>query len=125
MSDFLFAPLRPYFCAALAKRWKVQFRQGFAYFNNKVDSRRHLFIGTAIYYVYYIYILYYIYYIYILYIILYIIYILYYNIYYIYILYIYILRRSTTLINKRHMLMRTAVLYKSIHYTLIYILQSG
>ena len=25
---FLFVPLRPLFCAALAKRWKVQFRQG-------------------------------------------------------------------------------------------------
>ena len=25
---FLFVQLRPFFCAALAKRWKVQFRQG-------------------------------------------------------------------------------------------------
>ena len=31
---FSFGPLRPFFCAALAKCWKVQFRQGFAYFNN-------------------------------------------------------------------------------------------
>ena len=38
MSDFSFVPLRPFFCAALAKRWKVQFRQGFAYCNN-VDSQ--------------------------------------------------------------------------------------
>ena len=36
------------FCAALAKRWKVQFRQGFAYFNNNVDSKRHIIIRTAI-----------------------------------------------------------------------------
>ena len=28
VSDFFFVPLRPFFCAALAKRWKVQFRQG-------------------------------------------------------------------------------------------------
>ena len=28
-----------FFYAALAKRWKVQFRQGFAYFNNNVDSK--------------------------------------------------------------------------------------
>ena len=28
--DIYFVPLRPFFCAALAKRWKVQFRQGFA-----------------------------------------------------------------------------------------------
>ena len=26
VSDFLFVPLRPFFYAALAKRWKVQFR---------------------------------------------------------------------------------------------------
>ena len=25
---YLFVPLRPFFCAALMKRWKVQFRQG-------------------------------------------------------------------------------------------------
>ena len=35
---------------ALAKRWKVQFRQGFAYFNNNVDSKRHIIIRTAILY---------------------------------------------------------------------------
>ena len=28
VSDFLFVSLRPFFYAALAKRWKVQFRQG-------------------------------------------------------------------------------------------------
>ena len=39
-----FIPLRPFFYTALAKRWKVQFRQGFAYFNNNVDSRRHIII---------------------------------------------------------------------------------
>ena len=39
MSDFLFVPLRPFFCAALAKRWKVKFRQGFCIFNNYVDSK--------------------------------------------------------------------------------------
>ena len=27
-SDFLFVPLRPFFFAAFAKRWNVQFRQG-------------------------------------------------------------------------------------------------
>ena len=50
MSDFSFMPLRPFFCAAHAKRWKVQFRQGFAYFNNNVDSKRHIIIRTAILY---------------------------------------------------------------------------
>ena len=48
--DHQYATLRPFFCAALAKRWKVQFRQGFAYFNNNVDSKRHIFIRTAILY---------------------------------------------------------------------------
>ena len=47
MSDFSFVPLRPFFYAALAKRWKVQFRQGFAYVNNNVDSKRHIIIRTA------------------------------------------------------------------------------
>ena len=57
MSDFSFVPLRPFFYAALAKRWKVQFRQWFAYFNNNVDSKRHIIIGTAMLYIYiYIYI---------------------------------------------------------------------
>ena len=28
VSDFLFVPLCPFFCASLATRWKVQFRQG-------------------------------------------------------------------------------------------------
>ena len=50
MSDFSFVPLRPFFCAALAKHWKVQFRQGLAYFNNNVDSKRHIIIRTAILY---------------------------------------------------------------------------
>ena len=49
---FSFFPLRPFFCAALAKRWKVQFRQGFAYFNNNVDSKRHIIMRTAILYIY-------------------------------------------------------------------------
>ena len=48
MSYFSFVPLRAFFCAALAKRWKVQFRQGFAYFNNNVDSKRYIIIRTAI-----------------------------------------------------------------------------
>ena len=52
MSDFSFVPFRPFFYAALAKRWKVQFRQGFAYFNNNVDSKRHIIIRTAILYIY-------------------------------------------------------------------------
>ena len=52
MLDFSFVPLRPFFHAALAKRWKVQFRQGFAYFNNNVDSNRHIIIRTAILYIY-------------------------------------------------------------------------
>ena len=47
MSDFSFVPLRSFFYADLAKRWKVQFRQGFAYFNNNVDSKRHMIIRTA------------------------------------------------------------------------------
>ena len=50
MSDFAFVPLRSFFYAALAKRWKVQFRQGFAYFNNNVDSKRHIIIRTAMLY---------------------------------------------------------------------------
>ena len=28
VSDFLFVPLRPFFYAAIAKHWKVQFRNG-------------------------------------------------------------------------------------------------
>ena len=48
MSDFSFVPLRPFFYAALAKRWKVQILQWFAYFNNNVDSKRHIIIRTAI-----------------------------------------------------------------------------
>ena len=39
--DFLFAPLRYFFSATLAKCWKVQFRQGFAQFNN-VDSKNDI-----------------------------------------------------------------------------------
>ena len=50
MSDFSIVPWRPFLCDALAKRWKVQFRQGFAYFNNNVDSKRHIIIRTAILY---------------------------------------------------------------------------
>ena len=52
VSDFSFVQLRPFFYAALAKRWKVKFRQGFAYFNNNVDSKRHIIIRTAILYIY-------------------------------------------------------------------------
>ena len=37
-----FVPLRPFFCAALAKRWKVQFRKGLHKFNN-VDSKTTYF----------------------------------------------------------------------------------
>ena len=42
MSDFSFVPLRPFLCAALAKRWKVQFRKGLHKFNN-VDSKTTYF----------------------------------------------------------------------------------
>ena len=42
MSYFLFIPLRPFFYAALAKRWKVQFRKGLRKFNN-VDSKTTYF----------------------------------------------------------------------------------
>ena len=42
MSDFLFVPLRPFFYAARAKRWKVQFRKGLRKFNN-VDSKTTYF----------------------------------------------------------------------------------
>ena len=31
---FSFVQLRPFLCAALAKRWKVQFRKGLHKFNN-------------------------------------------------------------------------------------------
>ena len=37
VSDFLFVPLRSFFSATLAKRWMVQFRQGFALYND-IDS---------------------------------------------------------------------------------------
>ena len=49
-ANFSFVPLRPFFYAALAKRWKAQIRQGFAYLNNNVDSKRHIVIWTAILY---------------------------------------------------------------------------
>ena len=39
---FFFIPLRPFFYAALAKRWKVQFRKGLRKFNN-VDSKTTCF----------------------------------------------------------------------------------
>ena len=42
VSDFLFVPLRPFFYAALVKRWKVQFRKGLRKFNN-VDSKTTYF----------------------------------------------------------------------------------
>ena len=49
MSDFLFIPLRPFFYAALAKRWKVQFRKSLRKFNN-VDKKkkRHILMRTAV-----------------------------------------------------------------------------
>ena len=50
VSDFSFDPLRPFFYAVLANRWKVKFRQGFAYFNNNVDSNRHIIIRASILY---------------------------------------------------------------------------
>ena len=49
MSYLSFVPLRPFFYAAFAKRWKVKFRQGFTYFNSNVDSMRHISIRTAIF----------------------------------------------------------------------------
>ena len=57
MSDFLFVPLRPFFRAALAKRWKVQFRKGLHIFNI-VDSKTTYFNeNCCIIYIYiYIYI---------------------------------------------------------------------
>ena len=47
MSYFSFVPLRPFLCAALAKRWKVQFRKGLHKFNN-VDSNRHILMKNAV-----------------------------------------------------------------------------
>ena len=47
VSIFSIISLLPFFYAALVKRWNVQFRQGFAYFNNNVDSNRHIIIITA------------------------------------------------------------------------------
>ena len=47
MSDFSFVPLRPFLCAALAKRWKVQFRKGLHKFNN-VDSKKYILMRTAV-----------------------------------------------------------------------------
>ena len=56
MSDFLIVPLRSLFSATLAKRWKVQFRHGFAQFNN-VDSKNDIKITIYItVYIIYIYI---------------------------------------------------------------------
>ena len=42
MSDLSFVPLRPFLCAALAKRWKVQFCKGLHKFNS-VDSKTTYF----------------------------------------------------------------------------------
>ena len=39
---FSIVPLRPFLCAAFAKRWKVQFRKGLHKFNN-VDSKTTYF----------------------------------------------------------------------------------
>ena len=59
---FSIAPLRSFFSATLAKRWKVQFRQGFVQFNN-VDSKTTSNNNIAIYmqymsYIQYIYTVY-------------------------------------------------------------------
>ena len=66
MSDFSFVPLRPFFRAALAKRWKVQFRKGLLKFNI-VDSKTtyfnencYIYIGIYIYIIHIIYIILYI-----------------------------------------------------------------
>ena len=50
MSDFSFVPMRPFFRAAVAKRWKVQFRKGLHKFSN-VDSKTTYFSETAVLYV--------------------------------------------------------------------------
>ena len=57
MSYFLFIPLRPFFYAALAKRWKVQFRKGLRKFNN-VDSKTTYFNENCCIIYIYIYIVY-------------------------------------------------------------------
>ena len=49
---FFICSVASFLLTALAKRWKVQFRQGFAYFNNNVDSKRHIIIRTAILHIY-------------------------------------------------------------------------
>ena len=48
MSDFSFVPLRPFLCAALAKRWKVQFRKGLHKLNNVDLKKRHILMRTAV-----------------------------------------------------------------------------
>ena len=64
MLYFSFVPLRPFFCAALAKRWKVQLRKDLHKFNN-VDSKTTYFNENCciifIYICLYIYIYIYIY----------------------------------------------------------------
>ena len=51
MPDFYFFPLRPFLCAALAKRWKVQFRKGLHKFNNVDKKKRHILMRTAVLYI--------------------------------------------------------------------------
>ena len=52
---FLFVPLRPFFYAALAKRWKVQFRNCVNL--TTLIQKRHILMRTAVLYIYiYIYV---------------------------------------------------------------------
>ena len=52
MSDFLFVPLRTFFCAALAKCWKVQFRRVLHKFSNIDKKKRHTLMRVAVLYIY-------------------------------------------------------------------------
>ena len=52
VSDFLFIPLRPFFYAALAKRWKVQFRKGLRKNLTTLIQKRHILMRTAVLYIY-------------------------------------------------------------------------
>ena len=47
MSDFSFVPLRPFLCAALAKRWKVQFCKGLHTFKTLIQ-KGHIVMRTAV-----------------------------------------------------------------------------
>ena len=48
MSDCLFVPLRPFFCAAIAKCRKVQFRRGLHKFSNIDSKKRHILMRAAV-----------------------------------------------------------------------------